>query len=489
MPRGFLAGLMLGAVAGGAGLGLLSLVAPLPQPAASEAGDPSQENPAAAAAVPQPEVEAPLAEAGAAPAAVAPAEPEPAADLAVIPAPDAATEPETVVPPQEPAPEALQDLVPETPEPPAGLTVPPPAAPGLPAPSGEAAPTAPVPPLAAPEAPAQPEAGAEAPGPDSAAETAAGTLPGPVVLDVPALPPAGQAELPSEEPADAPQELSEQTPQEAPSEGQASAAPRLIQPNSGLAPDIEGVRQDRLPRIGDAPASEEAPADLLPVVDALKHYSRSFANPLARPPFAVLLLDDGSMDEADLEGLAGSPMPLTLVIDPSRADAADRAALWRSAGQEVALLARDIPAAAQPADGEVAVEAMTRAVPEALALVVPPGGGALQSDRISAASVMPALHSRGFGLVTWDQGLNAGDQVARREGLPAVTIYRDLNGNDETGPVIGRYLDRAAFKAQQDGRAVVFGRLDGVTAATLLEWSLSARAASLALAPLSVVLN
>lgn len=470
MPRGFLAGLMLGAVAGGAGLGMLSLVAPLPEGAAPEAEQ---------------------QESSAAPARGAAAQPLPAT------APEAAPEtlPEAAETQAQPATEPSEPLAdgaaeaPVTLAPPEAVSPASPDAPALTAPPGDAAPEAPVPPQPAPAAPALPAPGSEAPVADSSADAAPAGLPGPVVSEIPANLPETTDAAPAEEASELPAaSQGEALAGSSPAAG-AGTAPRLIRPNAGLNPDVEGVRQDRLPRIGDAPAGEEAPADLVPVVDALKHYARSFANPLSRPPFAVLLLDDGSMPEGDLDALAGSPLPLTLVIDPAREDAADRAAVWRSAGQEVALLARDIPAAAQPADGEIAVEAMTRAVPEALALVVPPGGGALQADRTAAAAVMPALHSRGFGLVTWDQGLNAGDQVARREGLPAVTIYRDLNGNDETGPVIGRYLDRAAFKAQQDGRAVVFGRLDAVTAATLLEWSLTARAASLALAPLSAVLE
>ncbi|WP_323042663.1 divergent polysaccharide deacetylase family protein [Gemmobacter sp.] len=135
---------------------------------------------------------------------------------------------------------------------------------------------------------------------------------------------------------------------------------------------------------------------------------------------------------------------------------------------------------------EVAMEALAAAFPDALALTDLRQDGA-QGDRAWAGAVVPALAARGYGLVTWDQGLNAADQVARRAGLPAVTIFRDLDARDEGAPVIRRYLDRAAFKAQQDGRAVVIGRLRPETVAALLEWALDGRAASLGLAPLSAV--
>lgn len=85
--------------------------------------------------------------------------------------------------------------------------------------------------------------------------------------------------------------------------------------------------------------------------------------------------------------------------------------------------------------------------------------------------------------------MNAADQIARRGGLPTVSIFRDLDAKEETSPVIRRYLDRAAFKAQQDGRAVVLGRLRPETVTALLEWALDGRAASLALAPLTAALT
>ncbi|RRH76324.1 divergent polysaccharide deacetylase family protein [Falsigemmobacter faecalis] len=278
------------------------------------------------------------------------------------------------------------------------------------------------------------------------------------------------------------------TPETPASEAQAvPARPRILQPAPALSGAAEGVTRHRLPSIGSAPA--EIIDETAPAGDALRRHARSFANPSGRPPFAVLLLDEGSVATEDLAQIASSNLPLTLVVDPATPEAAVRAALWRAAGQEVALLAEGIMAGAKGSDGEIAVEAMVSAVPEALALVAPPGESALQSDRMAAAAVVTALAARGFGLVTWDQGLNAADQVARREGLAAVTIYRDLNGRDDSGPVITRALDRAAFKAQQDGRAVVFGRLEPATIEALMSWSLSARAASLTPAPLSAVLK
>ena len=262
-------------------------------------------------------------------------------------------------------------------------------------------------------------------------------------------------------------------------------APVADRPQPGFASTVEGVQSGRLPRIGADPAPEADPPPA--PVRALDRNARPFDNLAAKPPFAVLLLDDPA-STVDLAVLAGGDLPLTLVIDPTAPDASARAAIWRNAGQEVALLTNALPARGRPSDYEVAMESLAGAFPQALALVDTPTGG-VQGDRTAAAALVPALAARGFGLVTWDRGLNAADQVARRDGLPAATIFRELDAGDEATPVIRRYLDRAAFKAQQDGRAVVIGRLRPETVAALLEWALDGRAGALALAPVSALLT
>ena len=52
-----------------------------------------------------------------------------------------------------------------------------------------------------------------------------------------------------------------------------------------------------------------------------------------------------------------------------------------------------------------------------------------------------------------------------------------------------RYLDRAAFKAAQEGRVVVQGTTRPETVQALLEWTVEGRAGSVELAPASAVLQ
>ena len=59
----------------------------------------------------------------------------------------------------------------------------------------------------------------------------------------------------------------------------------------------------------------------------------------------------------------------------------------------------------------------------------------------------------------------------------------------ESPAVMRRYLDRAAFKAAQDGRVIVAAKASADTMAALLEWTVEGRAGTVALAPASALLK
>ncbi len=179
---------------------------------------------------------------------------------------------------------------------------------------------------------------------------------------------------------------------------------------------------------------------------------------------------------------------MTFAIDPLLPEAMAHAAIYRAAGQEVVMLASGLPKGAAATDVEQAFQIMDQALPEAVAVMDLPEP-AFQADRPLASLVVPVIGAQGRGLLTWDRGLNAADQVARREDVPAAVAFRDLDAGGEEAPVIRRYLDRAAFKAAQEGRVTVVGRTRAETVAALLEWTVEGRAATVALAPLTAALS
>ena len=495
--RGFMSGVIWGGVVSVFGLGVVSQLAPLPggmaEPvAANEAAAPATAPEVASEVAPvtaagagaEPAADEPGDMAEAAPPSAEPVTPEPVTPEPAAPeaaAPEAAgSEPVSEV--AAPAPVQPEDMAPALPDvaqpesvspdmaalqPDEGAEAPlpgempahSPLAPDLPSDPGS---EADAPAMTEPVAPAEPLLDRPAPAPEAVAEPA----PAPVSDTVP-----GPVTDPVTEPAPA----SEPEPKPAP-EPQAVAK----------APAEPAVTTNRLPRIEPEPAAgaeAEAPVDTRP----LARFAAPFTNPANKPLYSILLLDDGTA-EVDRAAIAGLEIPVTLVLDPTSPKAAELSALYRKAGKEVAMLATALPKGAKANDVQVTFESHAKALPEAVAVVDLAEGG-FQGNRALASDLVPVIKDQGRGIVTHDRGLNAGDQVARREGVPAAMIFRALDAEGEATPLIRRYLDRAAFKAVQDGRVAVIGQARPDTLAALVEWAAEGRAGSVALAPLTAILT
>lgn len=429
MFQGFVKGVLGGGVLAVLGLAVVSQLAPAPETAVVTSQNTptgSETAPAAAPAVP-PETD---------PAPVDPATPETAEVPAEVPA---AAEPAMA----EPTP----------------LTDTPPANPQMDAPATPAAPEAsdtPAEPGAADPQPATSAAGDQPAAPQSEPAPAAGDAPAPA-------PDAAPAPL-------APSTL-------------ADDAPSTLAPAGSLADQAGAVTTGRLPSIGGA---AEEPG-VSPQSPATLKYARAFAGANGKPLFVILLRDIGAagMDRAQLAAL---PFPVSFVIDPAAPDAAEAARTYRDAGQEVLMLATGIPEGATAGDLEQTFQSHAAILPETVALIDTAASG-FQDNRPLSSLVVPLIKAQGRGLVTFDRGLNAADQVARREDVPAAVIFRSLDGEGETVPLIRRYLDRATFKAAQEGKVVVIGDTRAETVAAILEWKIEGRAANVTLAPLTAVMS
>jgi polysaccharide deacetylase 2 family uncharacterized protein YibQ len=388
---------------------------------------------------------------------------------APLPEPEAATgeaapeaapaAPETQVAEAAPAGEA--PVVPEATEPETPADAPPAAEPPVAEPEPEAVPM----PAPAP----QDSETAELPG------TAAPDMPGTRPDELPGAPDADEIEV-----AEAPDAATEEP------------SGSTFKPAGSLADRTEGVIVGRLPRIGDPPATdgaeaeaaaEAAPEDSRPI--AL--HAASFENPEGKPLMSIVLIDRGSAD-LDRAALAGLPFPVTFALDPLDPATAERAQIYRAGGKEVVMLATGIAEGATASDIEVAFQSMAQGLPEAVA-VMDLGQPVFQQRRALASLVVPVVDGQGRGLLTWDQGLNAADQVARRDGVPSGIVFRDLGSAGTEVDDVRRVLDRAVFKAGQDGSVIVAGDASSVNVAALLVWTVEGRAATVALAPLTAVLT
>lgn len=239
--------------------------------------------------------------------------------------------------------------------------------------------------------------------------------------------------------------------------------------------------ESRLPVItGDTPAapvrSAEAP---------LRLYAAASDVAADEPAMSILLIDDGA-GPLGPDTVEAFPFPVSFAISPSHPDPAAAAAGYRARGFEVLALA-DLPENATPVDAEVALQGALSAVPEAVA-VLESEDLALQHNRAVSEQAAEFLAASGHGLVMMPNGLNTAEALARRAGVPSLTVFRDFDRKGQDPRVMRRFLDQAAFKARQEENVVMLGRLRADTVSALLLWGLQDRANSVALVPVSALL-
>jgi len=253
----------------------------------------------------------------------------------------------------------------------------------------------------------------------------------------------------------------------------------------------------RLPTIGasigsdiaqnDAGAvAQDGGAEFLP--HALTDNAAVFEIPVGKAMIAVILLDDGSAESASLRNKAGNlPFPVSIAVNAANPRAGEDAAHVRANGQEV-LVQLALPEGARPSDVETGFLSVKSMVPDAVA-VLDDIDRTIGSDRTVAIQLSEALSESGHGLVLYGQGLNTAGQLASRQGVPNARVFRVLDDEGQNASTIRRMLERAEFKAQQDGTVVLVGQLRNETLRALQEWALDGRGNNTALTPVSAVLQ
>ena len=255
----------------------------------------------------------------------------------------------------------------------------------------------------------------------------------------------------------------------------------LLKPAGDLKTAFPQHESSRLPKVGEeGEASEEVAA--LPPFEA---NAVAFETAGDKPLMSIVLIDDGA-PEISPDALAGFPYPLSIGVSTLAKDVSQRVETYREMGFEVLAMV-DLPAAAEPADVEVALDAHLAVMPQAVGVMEGTGDG-LQGSKPMSDQVTAVLQGTGHGLLLFQNGLDTARKLASREGVPAATVFRDFDSKGQTAVVIRRFLDQAAFKASQEGGVIMVGRLREETISALLVWGLQDRAGSVALAPVSAVI-
>ena len=120
---------------------------------------------------------------------------------------------------------------------------------------------------------------------------------------------------------------------------------------SSLPGGNSGVKVNRIVSIKpelEVQVEDELTAAQDPALNALEQYGTPFENPEGKPLMGVIVLDDGTMNDAAIL-LKSIPVPMTVVLDPSVPDVVQRMSDYRNAGIEIGVLSA-LPAGADPAD-------------------------------------------------------------------------------------------------------------------------------------------
>ncbi len=270
-------------------------------------------------------------------------------------------------------------------------------------------------------------------------------------------------------------------------------------PEAVTEPPAERARIAALPQAGiDSTASPSIGTPVAPLTERSEQveeelektvpfqaFAADFQSDGEQPLMAIVLIDDAATSVG--AALGAFPYPVTLAVDPTAPGAADRAARHRAAGHEVVALI-DLPQAATAQDTEVLLTAGLARLPETVALIEGTRSG-IQGNRDMSRQVTEVARASGRGLITQPSGLNTVQKLALRDGVPSAVVFRDLDGAGQTAEQIRQVLDRAAFRAGQEGGVVVLGRLRPETISALVLWGLQDRTGRVAVAPVSAVLR
>ncbi|MCO6381629.1 divergent polysaccharide deacteylase family protein [Oceanicola sp. 502str15] len=239
----------------------------------------------------------------------------------------------------------------------------------------------------------------------------------------------------------------------------------------------------RLPVIG---ASAEGEADAAPQLSALEANAAPFSNEEGKPLVSVILFDVGDKG-LDRTALKAIDFPVTFAVDPTDPGAAETAQGYRDAGFEVLILPSGLPRGATPQDMETTLQSHFGRFPGAAGLL-DTGEEGVNGNPALTRQLLAIAGDTGHGLVFVDSGLNSAQRGAESAGLPATLVWKVLDGEGENAGAIGRTLDRAAFRAGQDGEVVVMGHSFSQTVTSLLDWAAGTKGQSVALAPVSAIL-
>ncbi len=254
-----------------------------------------------------------------------------------------------------------------------------------------------------------------------------------------------------------------------------------------LAPDVRILRpgQDDATEETVAQPDVETEVEDVPAT-SLARYAARFEGAADQPLVSIVLIDDGALGGGP-DVLQELGQPVTVGLDPGRADVGKVMTSYRAEGYEIALIP-NLPSGASPIDMEQAFGVYQDLMPETMA-VLDAGQNRLAEDRRLLAQAADILAETGQGFIAQAAGLADPVRPLRSEGVPAAVVHRDLDEAQNNESEMRRMLDQAVFEARQTGSAIVLGEANPLTLKVLSEWLTGSEAGRVTLAPVSAILK
>ena len=209
--------------------------------------------------------------------------------------------------------------------------------------------------------------------------------------------------------------------------------------------------------------------------------------------FSNKSLSFGYFDSQTLESISilfmilGSlPFTVTIAV-PAKIDVHNALMrYYRDEGFEVALLI-DLPEGSNATEVTEILDKAISTVSEATT-ILERTPGTLQNSREISTALADRLALSGHGLVLYDTGVNPALERAKSVAVPVKTIYRNLDQDNGNERAMRRFLDGAAFRAQQEGSVIITASPSPSVISALTFWSLQERSSSVIKTSLSQAL-
>ncbi len=236
------------------------------------------------------------------------------------------------------------------------------------------------------------------------------------------------------------------------------------------APGPQAVPEEA-PPVADMPLPPPVAPEELP---AFIRFALPTSPAPAAPRMAILIIDLGP-EGVPAEVMAKLPAGVSFVVDPRRGKAGERAAFYRTAGHEVAVLVPTVFAPSAFAE-EIADWPVV-----ALVDLAPPDPA--RSDRIGQLATR-----LGLGLVLGPEADPAAVRPFRDRGVPAGRIFQILDDEGESALAMRRILNRSALKARKEGGVILAAHSLAPSVAAIRRWMDTLPARQVTLAPLTSAL-